>query len=1032
MNALAYADTVVTGPNTCVVAGDCTPPLITSARGDIAILSTGSLTAAPGVDDIRVDDTNRFIVNSGTIQTTGFFAEGINIRPGGSNASIINAPGGTISSPFSDTIFVEAPDLSFSNFGVIQGSTGFFVETGGNNATITNELGGNINTTATSIFIDINAPGFSLFNSGTIASTINGGAVVIDSDFITITNYGSGILSSVNGYGIQIGFPISGDIQNSGLITSASAASAGIGIESPFDGSITNNPGGIIQTTAPITAAISIDNPMINISNASVIQATDPTSNAILISASMSDSITNLSTGVMISKSAPTITDLYVNNVSITRGIINYGNIINQTFGNVAIDLQSKTGILIPFTQNGGEIAGEVLLASGGGNVFVMNGGTLDFSVTAANVASTLELNDGVVKGAVNGGTANDIFNVTGGTFGSLNGGGGADTLNVNATYANAGPIINVQTININNAGTVFTLNQPITGLNNQLTINPRTALVDNANISGIGGKIENNGLFRTATTPTISLTGGSFNNNDGSLFVLDSTATVTVNASAFTDNPGSNFVVRIANPTTYGKLIANVPGVDNVSFAAGSFISPRIAGFIPQGSTFNIVTDTGIGGTIEDNSTLIQPSLLVYFIKDLIAGDTILQLKANRNSFSVFSSTEVTEGIAAALDILAQGNGPANQNLLNLLSQFDLLTTQEAIEEGMQSLIPPFNNGLIAGSRIGMNSVFEGVLDRIQQVHLMQCQRRPYHCRLHNYDPYLIFPGTGINYGDWYENGSAWGRVVGANINQNSIRNVPGYKGNVIGGVVGLDAGVNDCTTLGLAASYTKVSIDDRAANEKNEAISSWQATGYSGFEFMHGFFLDAMFGLASNHTQINRKIHVNTLETAAIGEFNGAQYGAQSDLCWSFIENPAYYITPFARVKYIHLNLKDYTETGAADLSLMVTQQNSKELMGGLGFRIGATFETHNRIWVPAEFTAMLARDFINDGEQTIATFLAGGPAFATNGVIPGKNILALGVGLNGIFPDYATFSLKYNAELRHKYMSNVAYLQYLIEWP
>jgi outer membrane autotransporter protein len=93
------------------------------------------------------------------------------------------------------------------------------------------------------------------------------------------------------------------------------------------------------------------------------------------------------------------------------------------------------------------------------------------------------------------------------------------------------------------------------------------------------------------------------------------------------------------------------------------------------------------------------------------------------------------------------------------------------------------------------------------------------------------------------------WGKVLGAYLNQKERGDVAGYKAKGAGVAIGTDWGFNDCTTFGIAGSYTKVNVDDKNPSPKDQAIKSWQGTAYGWWEFMDGVYLDAMLGLASNH---------------------------------------------------------------------------------------------------------------------------------------------------------------------------------------
>jgi outer membrane autotransporter protein len=175
---------------------------------------------------------------------------------------------------------------------------------------------------------------------------------------------------------------------------------------------------------------------------------------------------------------------------------------------------------------------------------------------------------------------------------------------------------------------------------------------------------------------------------------------------------------------------------------------------------------------------------------------------------------------------------------------------------------------------------------------------------------------------------------------------------------------------------------------------------------------------------------INVNELHTASQASFNGTQWGAQMDLGWALGDCESYYFAPFARLKYIHLNLDQYTQNGAGDIGLTVDNNHNQEFLGGIGFRLGSTCHTEDMLIVP-ELSALVAYDFKNDGEQSVAGFIGGGPAFETNGIKPGRTIFDLGLGINAHFCNDSIFSLKYDLEVRSKFIENIFYVQYNYFW-
>ena len=1004
---LCAADTVING--TVLVTQQ------TSIKGNIDITPTGQINTRPiNGDGITIDSPNAHIVlDPGNIHPAAISSQfnGIHIVPAGNNATISIGAGTTIDAG-TIGIFVQGKNAKITNAGSLLGTLGANdgIITLADNTTIINQTGASIQSN-NGPAIDAQGKGFSLTNAGTI-SVINSYGVEVLADFTTITNQSGGTISGSGGFGaINIRLPVTGDIQNAGVIADGGGTQTII-IGANYNGSINNLSGGIIQsTTGPAATAIYIDGNFIEINNAGIIQ-------------SLNSNETIFATAGKVGT------------------IVNTGTISNNPVNNV-FDLQSGGGgINIPIIQNGGFIIGNLLTASLGGNVLTINDGEIDGIVQTANgvvnlltlvggkILQNIQLGDqgdtvlligtavqNILGNAVMG---NDTINIFGGSFAAINGQAGVDTLNIYASFTATGPIDNMDNININNANTVFTLNNTITNMNALLTVNPNTALIANANISG-AGNINNLGQI------TISGIGGGriFNlapagnmtDLPGSTLLINDDATLTLTGNNFTHQAGAVFVPTLASPATYGKLVTNIAG-NQVLFKNNSYIEPVINGFIPDGSTYNIVTQNI--GTITDQSTLINTSAIVHFNKNLINANQILQLKAQRLPYSTYASTIVTQGIAGLLNTFAMGAGPTQPGLRDLLVQLDTLQAPQDLEPALESLTPPFNYGLVAGSYGAMDRVFEGISERSQLFH-----------RHHRYRHKMP---QGVNLGDFMSclsPAAPWIKGMGSHAEQQTRNNVRGYKANLGGAALGVDWAVSDCAFFGLAGSYTRVEIKDKNLAPKDEAINYLQGTVYGGIELACGFYLDGLLGLGRDNIKINRTIRVNQINTFATAFTQGTQVGAQSDLGWSWIEDEAYYVSPFTRLKYLGLNVNDYSEVNGGDLNLSVQNNTVSDFQGGVGLKAGAILGYRQHVWIPAELTVLLGYDFKHDAEQSIANFVVEGPAFITQGITPGPALVDIGLVLNAVSRDGSNVNFAYHAQIRDGFMSHAGSLQYAYFW-
>lgn len=1065
------------------------PPVLTSTASENTIevlgdgvTTAGQIQAAVLSDAVHIDnvggkvivDGNNTVFGFNAIETTG--AGSSLIILGGATGGIIKVqPGsGMTTAGTGDAILIQANSARIRSEGMLQSTgTGAAIDiaAGGSGTMIHNGHGGVIQTSITSttvgtIFTQAGATGLQLNNAGTITQFAPALDVLNLGENITLINNRNIIqnldLGAGNAIHYTTGLAPVGTVNNqhSALLSvlgtgNAILTDAGTDIANLMNGGLIQSLGG--------GSAIVLNGDVGILTNAGQIFNN------------------NANAGFATILGGPNTETVFSNIGTVT----NAGGT-----GSIAIDFTGNT-TFATINQDGGVINGNILLAraddGGGGNVFFMVGGKINGNVNALAAAPNLvnlHLDGGIVNGSVNllstnndtinfglarGFAANVIGSVNGGTganiftinglgagFGALNGGGiipdGVnDQLIINTNFTGNGLITNIESITLNEADTVFTLNAPIINLDNTnigtgITINSDTIFVDNSHIFATAN-ITNHGTFIVNGNSNINLidsgiNGGTFLNNAGSLQVgsnglLSFTSNQLGASLEFATD--ANYVVSIEgldfpeDVPESGLILANapdgvVPAVSGVIFNAGSSISPFFKGFLPKNSIFTVVRN--IGGTITDGSVINQPhSAVISFIKlDEPSASplttTHIDLMVYRNTYRSLVDDSFTVGVAGALDVLAKGNGTTNQTLLSTLAQLDQLPIIQIVDHAIQSLAPPFNFSLVEGSRIGMNNVFEGITERLEELYtrhhhivFISPSKHRHHDRT---------PSRGFNYGDGKGEGSAWIKMLGAHLDQNERDGSDGYTANAGGGSIGIDWGITNCITVGMAGSYTKVSVNDKNENPKDASIKSWQGTAYGWFEFIHGIYIDAMIGSASNNYNTNRDIQVGTFRTGAYADFDGSQWGAMTDLGWSAINDEIYFFAPFARLKWIQLKLNDYAEKGAGALNLNIANNEVAEFMGGVGFRIGSIAYSHHIKWVP-ELTAMIAYDFENDGEVSVASFLGAGPSFSTNGIIPGRTIVDLGFGINAYDAVRSMFTIKYNVELRDNFIANTGFLRW-----
>lgn len=1042
---------------------------ITITGGNSSSVTVGNATKITTIGNaIFVDSSAVDVDNAGII--TGSI--GINASGNGSTFLLVNESTGTIgvNVAANPAVSLNGANANVSNFGTISGGGGILA--GGQNIVIANQTGGVITGTTTA-GVQSNATGLQLANAGTISGTGAGGdGIQLNQNFLSVTNLSTGTISSTAASGINIAAAVSGDIQNSGTITSAGGAAAGIVIGADYTGSITNNAGGIIQTTNGTGSdAILIKGAFTNINNSGTIQGINGTDSAISVLAGVTGGTINNS-GIIQSNLDPAIslggnltqinntaagsiltlgnataainTDLP--NVTLTGGIVNSGLIQNGIgVGTTAIDLQNGgAGINVKLTQNGGIIDGKVLLASAGGSIFDMNGGEITGDVvTSALAGSTLNLNGGIIDGnltlqsaagntvniagtalnTVTSGAGVDTFNLTAGTFNTITGGAG-DILNVKATYSTSGDIIDVPTVNVT-AGT-FTANNKLTGFTN-LNVGPNASMSVNSNtVTGNAAAVvvNANSILSVVGGNQLDTGGGSILvNNGGSLLLGNSAATIGALANTYVQNVGGNFSPTIQGTGNFGKMdITN-----NATLNAGSFVTPILGTgeFIPNGTTFDIIT-TGTG--VVDNSTLNQPPSLTQRFTKAVVGNN-LRLTSQRTGFSPLANTGASTGVAGALDTIAQQPaGLINAQILAVLGQLDLIGNQSQLVDELESLAPPVNYGLIAATHVSMDQMFRSIRRRLEDMRYLKTLGAESYQII---GPSDMRDNSGYNYGDSVHqaaNQGAWIQGYGAVVDQRFRNEVEGYLGDASGFAIGMDWG-RQGALVGGALNFTQSHFVGQTEDENVQNVQSVQGSVYSWIDLTDDVYMDTQAGFAMHHYKTRRNIGIGTVTTAGFGDFYGVHFGAQTEIGYAFLYDNLI-VAPLTRFRYTRMSIDDYSENGAGGLSLTVQNQGLNEFIGGIGLRVVGKKEFAQAVYAP-EASFMLAYDFYADAQATSSRFLGGGPVFPTIGNKPPQTMMLIDLGVNVHTYDSYIFTVKGELDLRDHYYGYSGWVNLYRSW-
>jgi len=247
-----------------------------------------------------------------------------------------------------------------------------------------------------------------------------------------------------------------------------------------------------------------------------------------------------------------------------------------------------------------------------------------------------------------------------------------------------------------------------------------------------------------------------------------------------------------------------------------------------------------------------------------------------------------------------------------------------------------------------------------------------------------------------------------------------------VAGFAVGGDFGNAETARIGLAGSYTRMNV--RSQYDSNMlGVNSYQVTGYGWFKPLHSpIFTEVILGLANNQYHNTRQIHIDdNLNTAAVAHYHGHYYGGEIDVGYSFVKE-GYYAAPLVRIRANHLNLHDYTETGAQGLNLSVNSQRLDQFSAGGGLRVARKMQS---LMPEASFIVM--HDFVDSNQEVLSSFIGGGEALPTGGIQPSKTLYQTSLGVSTINTQHYKITARYEYDFRKGFQSHAGFLQFNYFW-
>ncbi len=489
--------------------------------------------------------------------------------------------------------------------------------------------------------------------------------------------------------------------------------------------------------------------------------------------------------------------------------------------------------------------------------------------------------------------------------------------------------------------------------------------------------------------------TAGALTNN-GTLEIGDGKSltanTMTAGAGTFNFDFGP---AQIAAPAQ--SQIVIVAGPADIT---GSKLDVTVGnGYIPNGTKFKVFDGTGTALGVTTAVPIDHDNTFRYSFTQ-VAGNYV---GGDASDIYIVSRTVKTtpnnDAAGNAIYEIGPGVDPAIDAALASLNG---ATTDAKINDRLESLTPGVNGAAESGA-----ITFNESVQRITETNL---NRRRYAS--------LESGGSGMAAGTLTNGMSTWLQGFGRSATQDRRDGIAGYDADTFGTSLGIDSGnIMPGSVLGLSVSYGKTNANSKNANTTGTDIDSYGANLYSSTDICDAAFVNAQIGY--NYNRIKSYRHdVGAPDLTADAGYHSDQYSAKLALGKDYMTgNTGMILTPSVSAAYLHLKTDGYTEHGTGPV-LTVNDQTLNSLKLGVGATAAWSLKSTDGEFLRPSLRAGYSYDTIDDNINATSQFVAGGPAFGTNGAKPARSEMNAGAGLTYVTASNWDVSANYDYTFKQDY--------------
>ena len=434
---------------------------------------------------------------------------------------------------------------------------------------------------------------------------------------------------------------------------------------------------------------------------------------------------------------------------------------------------------------------------------------------------------------------------------------------------------------------------------------------------------------------------------------------------------------------------------------------------FYGQARTYDIIAAASLTGEFDEVMLPESTSLLTFSMEQ--TADSIL-VSATPQSSTTVATNAVERSIGRYLDTIAP---TAQGDLASVLKTFQLLSPDQF--KTAFSGFSPANLGVM--SDIG-HHVVQSAIQPITS-HLQTKQQSASTLSFAPKTPVLLssnysghLPGASENsspqgksnsFGVWAKGFGRWG-------NQESSEGFNGYDFSTYGGAVGMDYAFNNGL---IGVSFERSNAFQDFNSDSGCGIIHTVLTSLYADIYLDHFSIESIITYGWQEYENKRNIIIGDILRQAVSNHDSNLFSAYlggayhlSKGMWSF--------APFANMQYTLIDEDAFSESGAADLNLVINEKTTKAMVSQLGVQASRPFNRRSGYLVPKISLAGIY-DFDIDDRAITAGF-AGSPddTFTIGSQDIDQFGVALEAELSRIYDNGFGMSINYSGEFRKSYTS------------